>query len=141
MNTKPKVLVLCTGNSMRSQLAEGLLRHDLGEKIEVFSAGTHPCDVHPNTIEALAEIGVDTSSHRSKNVQEFVDHDFDLVITVCDSAKRNCPALPGARAMVHKGYPDPFDLAPGENLQVVFAHLRDRMREELAEIVRQKLSL
>lgn len=141
MNEKPVVLVLCTGNSMRSQMAEGLLRHDLGHLIEVHSAGTHPSYVHPNSIEALAEIGIDISMHRSKSVREFLDREIDLVITVCDSASENCPFLPGARLTVHQPYSDPFHMMPGDDPQEVFAALRDKMRSELAEIVRRELGL
>ncbi|RPH96824.1 arsenate reductase ArsC, partial [candidate division KSB1 bacterium] len=105
---KPKVLVICTGNSMRSQMAEGLLRADLGDRIEVFSAGTHPTHVHSMAMAALAELGIDTSGHRSKSVNEFLNQRMDLVITVCDSAREICPIFPGAKKTVHKGYPDPM---------------------------------
>lgn len=122
-------------------MAEGLLRHDLGNYIEVFSAGTHPSYVHENTIEALEEIGIDVSSHRSKSVNEFVHADIDLVITVCDDARENCPRLPGARRTVHQPYHDPYYIRPGEDPRVIFADLRDQMRKELAEIVKRELSL
>jgi len=141
MSNKPVVLVLCTGNSMRSQMAEGLLRHDLGHLVEVHSAGTHPSFVHPNSIESLAEIGIDISLHRSKHVREFLDRDVDLVITVCDSAEQNCPYLPNARLRVHKAYPDPFHMMSTQEPHELFALLRDKMRKELAEIVRRELGL
>lgn len=141
MNKKPKVLILCTGNSMRSQMAEGLLRHDLGNMIEVFSAGTHPSYVHHNTIQALAEIGIDISSHRSKSVNEFIDLDIDLVITVCDSAKENCPVLPGAQKTVHKPYWDPYHMTPGQDPEEIFAELRDQMRTELIPLVKDELGI
>ena len=139
--SKPKVLILCTGNSMRSQMAEGLLRHDLGHLIDVFSAGTHPSYVHPNSIQTLAEIGIDISKHRSKSVREFIDQDIDLVITVCDSARENCPVLPGARSTWHQPYPDPFHMRPGDDPVEIFAALCDQMRAELVVIVRDQLGL
>ncbi|MCB1059655.1 MAG: arsenate reductase ArsC [Calditrichaeota bacterium] len=140
-NHKPKVLVLCTGNSMRSQMAEGLLQNFLGDQVDVYSAGTHPSYVHPNTIKALAEIGIDISHHKSKSVNQFVGQDIDLVITVCDSAKVNCPVLPGARKTIHHPYDDPYDLGPSEDLDTVFAVLREKMRSELIPLVRKELAL
>jgi arsenate reductase (thioredoxin) len=141
MTQKPRVLVVCTGNSMRSQLAEGLLRADLGDKIEVFSAGTHPSSVHPLTIQALAAVGIDASKHRSKSVREFNGQSFDLVITVCDSAREACPLFPGARETIHRGYPDPVNIRPLANPTEVFAELRDRMRVELRDLVIKELDL
>lgn len=141
MSDKPTVLVLCTGNSMRSQMAEGLLRHDLGHLIEVHSAGTHPSYVHPNTIDALAEIGIDISHHRSKSVREFIDLAVDLVITVCDSAEQTCPYLPNARLRVHQPYRDPYHMMSSEEPRELFAALRDKMRSELVELVRRELGL
>ena len=93
---KRKVLILCTGNSARSQMAEGLLRHEAGDRFEVFSAGTKPTHVRPEAIEAMAEIGIDISTHRSKSVEEFVGQDLDYVITVCSNATETCPVFPGA---------------------------------------------
>ena len=87
MSEKKRVLVLCTGNSARSQMAEGILRHIAGDRFEVQSAGVSPTNVRPEAIEAMREIGVDISSHRSKSVDEFVDQTFDYIITVCDNAK------------------------------------------------------
>ena len=89
-----RVLILCTGNSARSQMAEGLLRHDGGPGYEVFSAGTHPSHVRPEAIEVMREAGIDISGHRSKSVEEFAGQHFDYVITVCDNAKESCPVFP-----------------------------------------------
>lgn len=138
---KPIVLVICTGNSMRSQLAEGLLRADLGDRIEVCSAGTHPSFVHPLTIQALHAVGIDTSQLRSKSVQEFIERDIDLAITVCDSAQVNCPVFPYAKKILHKGYPDPVRISPGAKPEDVFADLRDQMRVELRALVVKELKL
>ena len=90
---KRSVLILCTGNSARSQMAEGLLRRDGGLRFEVESAGTHPSSVRPEAVEVLREVGIDISGHRSKSVDEFEGREFDCVITVCDNAKENCPSF------------------------------------------------
>ena len=107
--SKRKVLILCTGNSARSQMAEGLLRHEAGDRFEVFSAGTRPTHVRPEAIEAMAEIGIDISSHRSKSVDEFVGQDLDYVITVCSNAKETCPVFPGATKRLHWPFDDPAE--------------------------------
>jgi arsenate reductase len=91
MPEKRRVLILCTGNSARSQMAEGLLRHDGGDRFEVESAGVNPSRVRPEAIEAMREIGIDISGHRSKSAEEFVGQDFDYIITACDNAKETCP--------------------------------------------------
>lgn len=97
MNEKKKMLILCTGNSARSQMAEGLLRHLAGEKFEVMSAGVAPNVVKPEAVEAIREIGIDISNHRSKSADEFARQNFDFIITVCDNAKENCPFSPDKR--------------------------------------------
>jgi arsenate reductase len=140
-NHKPKVLIICTGNSMRSQMAEGLLHYDLGDQIEVFSAGTHPSYVHPNTIKALAEVGIDISHQKSKSVAQFIDAKINLVITVCDSARMNCPVFPWADKLIHQPYWDPYDMNPGDDPDVIFAELRDKMRSELIPLVKRELEL
>ena len=102
-----RVLILCTGNSCRSQMAEGVLRHYGKGKYEVFSAGTHPSSVHPIAIRLMEEIGIDISRHRSKSVEEFLGQKFDIVITVCDNAQAGCPAFPGGGRQIHWPFPDP----------------------------------
>ena len=102
-----RVLILCTGNSCRSQMAEGVLRHYGKGKYEVFSAGTHPSSVHPAAIRLMKEIGIDISRHRSKSVEEFLGQKFDVVITVCDNAQAACPAFPGAGRQIHWPFPNP----------------------------------
>src|SRR3984885_9213068 len=101
MNDKKRVLILCTGNSARSQMAEGLLRHDAGERFEVFSAGTKPSSVRPEAVAAMRELGIDISSHRSKSVDEFDSQPFDYVLTVCDNSKESCPLFPGSTLVTH----------------------------------------
>ncbi|MDE1920045.1 MAG: arsenate reductase ArsC [Candidatus Omnitrophica bacterium] len=104
---KKKVLILCTGNSCRSQMAEGVLRHYKREEFEVFSAGTKPSAVDPMAIRVMKEIGIDISGHRSKHVDEFKGRRMDYVFTVCDNAKESCPVFPGATRVLHWPFPDP----------------------------------
>jgi arsenate reductase len=104
---KKRVLILCTGNSCRSQMAEGILRHYGSNRFEVFSAGTKPSSVNPVAIQVMKEIGVDISGHRSKSVDEFKGQSFDYVITVCNNAKEACPFFPGYAKRLHWEFPDP----------------------------------
>ena len=104
---KKSVLILCTGNSCRSQMAEGILRHYQGREFEVFSAGTKPSHVNPTAIKVMKEIGIDISGHHSKHVDELKGLHMDYVITVCDHAKESCPIFPGAVKVMHWPFPDP----------------------------------
>ncbi len=104
---KKKVLILCTGNSCRSQMGEGIARHLHGDQFEIMSAGTHPSFVHPIAIEAMKEIGIDISGHRSKSVNEFLEQPIDYVITVCGNADQRCPTFPGKSTRVHWAFEDP----------------------------------
>ena len=137
--TKPRVLVLCTGNSCRSQMAEGWLRHDLGDRLEVHSGGTRPSSVHPRAIEVMAEAGVDLASHFSKSVDSLKALPFDLVITVCDSAREACPFLPGAKKTVHHSFEDPVHAGTGDEALPVFRRVRDEIRKVLVPLVRTEL--
>ena len=110
MSDKKRVLVLCTGNSARSQMAEGLLRHDAGERFEVKSAGTKASFVRPEAIAVMRELGIDISGHRSKNVEEFDGQPFDYVITVCDNARETCPVFFGKATNLHRSFEDPAAL-------------------------------
>lgn len=140
MTGKKRVLILCTGNSCRSQMAEGWVRHDLGQQVEVFSAGTHPWIVHPVAREVMAEAGVDLSGHSSKSVHQFAEDEFDLVITVCDSAREACPVLPRARKQVHEGIEDPVGLGlGGEEEREAFRRTRDEIRERIVALVRREI--
>src|SRR6185312_13012373 len=107
MSERKRVLILCTGNSARSQMAEGLLRHLAGDRFEVASAGVSPTRVRPEAIEAMREAGIDISSHRSKSVDEFAGREFDYVITVCDNANEQCPVFPGKTKRIHWSFEDP----------------------------------
>jgi arsenate reductase (thioredoxin) len=129
MAGKKRVLILCTGNSARSQMAEGLLRHDAGDRFEVQSAGTRPSQVRAEAIAAMGELGIDISGHRSKSVEEFAGERFDYVLTVCDNAKESCPIFAGGVA-IHHGFDDPAAVrgSEGERL-AVFRRVRDEIRE------------
>jgi arsenate reductase len=130
---KSKVLFLCTGNSCRSQMAEGLVNHFLGEKWEAFSAGTKPSGyVHPMAVQAMAELGIDISAQRSKSTDEYRDVAFDRVITVCDHAAQNCPAWLGEGIVKHIGFPDPADAeGSDEERLAVFRQVRYGLRERV----------
>ena len=127
---KIRILFLCTGNSCRSQMAEGLVNHQRGDEWHAVSAGTHPTGyVHPVAIAALKEIGVDISAARSKSADGFRDVPFDLVVTVCDDAAENCPLWLGQGKRAHLGFPDPAK-ASGDDEQVMaeFRAVRDAIR-------------
>jgi arsenate reductase len=129
---KKRVLILCTGNSARSQMAEGLLRHDAGNRFEVESAGTRPGHVRPEAIAVMKELGIDIAGHRSKHVQAFEDQSFDYVLTVCDNAKESCPAFPGHLNRIHKGFEDPAALQGTEDERLsLFRRVRDEIRDYL----------
>jgi arsenate reductase len=129
---KQRVLILCTGNSARSQMAEGLLRHDAGDRFEVFSAGVKPSKVRPEAVAVMRELGVDLSGHRSKHVDEFADQEFDYVLTVCDNARESCPVFPGATRMIHKSFVDPASAIGSEAEKLIlFREVRDQIREYL----------
>jgi arsenate reductase (thioredoxin) len=126
--TQPmRVLFLCTHNSSRSQMAEGLLRAKGGSAHEVFSAGTQPRVVHPLAIKVMREIGIDISGHRAKSMEEFQSlPPMDLVVTVCDEAAEACPYFPNARRQVHWSFPDPSRVEGSEKERLaVFRHIRD----------------
>ncbi|MGA3127430.1 MAG: arsenate reductase ArsC [Candidatus Korobacteraceae bacterium] len=139
MGDKKRVLILCTGNSARSQMAEGLLRHDAGERFEVESAGTKPSAVRPEAIAAMRELGVDISGHRSKSVEEFAGLKFDCVITVCDSARESCPVFFGSAKRLHKSFEDPAAVQGSEEERLAaFRRVRDQLRVYLAEFARKQ---
>jgi arsenate reductase (thioredoxin) len=141
MSDEQRVLILCTGNSARSQMAEGLLRHDVGERFEVESAGTKPSSVRPEAIEAMRELGIDISGHRSKSVEEFEGQHFDYVITVCDNAKESCPVFLGAAKRLHHSFEDPAALFGSEDERLaLFRRVRDELREYLSGFAKQETS-
>jgi arsenate reductase len=127
-SAKQRVLILCTGNSARSQMAEGLLRALAGERVEVFSAGSKPSQVNPYAIRAMARHGIDISGQRSKHLSEYLDQPFDFVITVCDQAAETCPIFPGKAQRIHWSFPDPA-AAQGSEAEILAAF--ERVRDEL----------
>lgn len=131
-----KVLFLCTGNSCRSQMAEGFLRHLAGDHYEVFSAGVKPTQVNPMAIKVMDEIGIDISSQRSKSVIEFLNHKFDFVITVCDNAQRTCPIFPGQYEKNHWNLEDPAEFNGSEQEKLdFFRKIRDEIREKIGKFL------
>ena len=132
MNNKKEILILCTGNSARSQMAEGLLKHITQNECDVYSAGIKPSVVRSEAIKVLAEIGIDISEHRSKSVNEFDDADIDYVLTVCDSAKENCPYFPARTKLIHQPFADPAEITGEEETQLVaFRTARDEIKNYL----------
>ena len=129
---KKRVLILCTGNSARSQMAEGLLQHAAGERFEVQSAGTRPGSVRSEAIDVMKELGIDISGHRSKHVNEFEGQSFDYVLTVCDNARESCPLFPGETKRLHKDFEDPAALQGTEEERLaLFRRVRDGIRDYL----------
>ena len=132
--TKPGILILCTGNSARSQMAEGLMRHAVGERCEVASAGTRPSLVRPEAIAVMREIGIDISGHRSKSVDEFTGREFNYVITVCDKATAACPVFPGKTVRLHWPFEDPAGVEGSEEeRRAAFRKVRDDIRDRIQE--------
>jgi arsenate reductase (thioredoxin) len=132
MSDKKRVLILCTGNSARSQMAEGLLRELGGARFEVESAGTRPTGVRLEAIEAMREVGVDIRLQRSKSVDEFAGVGFDYIITVCDNARENCPVFPGKSARVHWSFDDPAAVeGDWDERLAVFRRVRDEIGARL----------
>ncbi|MDP1948323.1 MAG: arsenate reductase ArsC [Nitrospirota bacterium] len=130
---KERVLFLCTGNSARSQMAEGWLRHLAGDRFEVFSAGTHPVGLNSGSVKAMAEVGIDISQHRSKSATEFTALPIDYVITVCDRAKETCPRWSGAVRLIPWSFDDPAALSDEAERRQVFR----RVRDEIASAIRE----
>jgi arsenate reductase len=127
---KKRVLFLCTGNSARSQMAEGLLRHMAGDRFEVYSAGTRPKGLHPRSVEAMKDVGIDISHHLSKDIDEYEGERFNYVITLCDRAKKECPVFPGATP-IHWSFDDPSE-ATADNEVRTFRRVRDEIRQRLS---------
>ena len=131
---KPRVLFLCTGNSARSQMAEGLLRLLAGDRYEAESAGTDPAGLNPMTVTTMEEIGAEVRHHRSKHVEEFVGQSFTYVITVCDRAKESCPVFPSAFKTLHWSFDDPAAMPPQNRLEA-FRQVRDEIKERLGQFL------
>jgi len=135
-----KILVLCTGNSCRSQIAEGYLRHFAGNKAEVYSAGIETHGVNPKAIATMKEDGIDISRHTSNNVDEYGNIDFDFVITVCDNARENCPYFPTKAKTFHYNFPDPAKAKGSEEeIKQEFARVRDMIKTYCRDFVKENL--
>lgn len=133
---KTRVLILCTGNSARSQMAEGLLRHMAGDRLEVHSAGTRPGSVRPEAIAVLAELGIDIRGHWSKHVDDFAGQHFDYVITVCDHAQESCPVFAAGTRRIHWSFEDPAGATGSEPHRLAeFRRIRDQISRRLTEFV------
>jgi len=129
-----KVLFLCTHNSCRSQMAEGIVNHFLGDRLQAFSAGTEAAFVHPRAIAVMAEIGIDISRHRSKSLGEFERETFDYVITLCGNANERCPLFFGGVERIHIGFDDPASVTGSdEEIMAEFRRVRDEIRHKLLE--------
>lgn len=131
-----RVLVICTGNRARSQMAHGWFRHLGGERVSVDSAGTEPKGVHPLALRVMAEVGIDISGHTSDHVEQYVGNDYDLVLTVCDMAKERCPVFPGAKRTMHQAFEDPdYPEMTEEELADVFRRIRDEIGDFCRELL------
>jgi arsenate reductase len=138
MGIKRRVLFLCTGNSCRSQMAEGWLRALGGDRYDAFSAGTHPVGLNPGAVDVMREAGIDISSQQSTHLSIYIAQSFDAVITVCDRAKESCPRFPGGSTMLHWSFDDPAQaMGPPESRRQVFQRVRDEIRAKIEEFMRQ----
>lgn len=136
MNEPKRILVLCTGNRCRSQMAEGWLRYFAGDRAEVCSAGTVPKGLHPQAVEVMAEAGVDISGQTSDHVDQYLHQHFDLVVTVCDHAKEACPVFPHAATLLHHAFDDPDESGLSRDDQdALFRRVRDEVRDWASGLV------
>ncbi|HMV80093.1 MAG TPA: arsenate reductase ArsC [Leptospiraceae bacterium] len=134
------ILVLCTGNSCRSQMAEGWLRHFAGEKAKVWSAGIETHGVNPKAVLYMKEAGIDISGHTSNNVSEYMNINFDFIITVCDHAKENCPYIPSKAERFHHNFFDPSKVkGTEEEIAVAFRRTRDEIRDYCSKFIEEKV--
>ncbi len=134
------ILVLCTGNSCRSQMAEGYLQYFAGDKAAVFSAGIETHGVNPRAIETMKEDGIDISNHTSNHINEYLNNNFDVVITVCDNAKENCPFFPSTAKKFHQNFPDPAQTTgTEEEIKEQFRQVRNDIKEYCRRFVADNL--
>ncbi len=133
-----RILVICTGNRARSQMVQGWLRHLGGSGVAVESAGTEPKGVHPIAIRVMEEVGVDLSAHTSDSVEIYIEQPFDLVITVCDAAREQCPVFPGAKRVLHRSFEDPDypEMSESESTEV-FRRIRDDIAKFCGELIEE----
>ena len=139
MPDKKKVLFLCTGNSCRSQIAEGFLRHLASEDFEAFSAGTKPSRLNPLAVKVMEEKGVDISGQYSQSIDEFLNESLDYIITVCDHAKETCPVIPGTAERIHWSFRDPADAKGSEEEKMtVFREIRDSIEKNIENFIKKQ---
>jgi len=137
MSDKLQVLILCTANSARSQMGEGLLREIAGDTMDVYSAGSAPSTVNPFAIKAMDARGIDITGHTSDSLQIYLDKEFDYVITVCDNAAESCPIFPGPAERIHWGFPDPAGVeGDDDDILKSFINVRDGLEEKFNEWVK-----
>lgn len=138
MNERKRVLILCTGNSARSQMAEGLLRQMAGDRFAVESAGVSPTQVRPEAVAVMSELGIDISSHRSKSVDQFRSRSFHYVITVCDNANEQCPVFPAETTRLHWSFDDPAAVQGDEPKRLAaFRRVRDEIKQRLIDFTEE----
>ena len=131
---RKKVLFICTHNSTRSHMAEGLLNTLYGSRYEVWSAGTDPTEVNPLAVKVMVEVGIDISAHQSNSVEDFLDQEWDYVVTVCDRANETCPFFPGGKEKIHRGFEDPAAVnGSDEEKMVAFRRVRDEIKRWIEE--------
>ena len=138
VDKKRKIIFICTGNACRSQIAEGLLRNLASDQFSVFSAGSHPSQVHPMSVAVMEEVGIDISHHTSDPISDYVDHGIDVVITVCDNAKQACPVFPGNAEHIHWSIEDPFK---GWNFDPLDLDTFRKVREEINSKIKDFLQV
>jgi arsenate reductase len=142
MTERPRALILCTGNSARSQMAEGLLRDMTGNRVEVASAGVAPTRVRPEAVAVMKEIDIDISNFRSKSIDEFLTQPFDYVITVCDNANQQCPMFAGASRRIHWSIEDPAAVVGDDEIRLeAFRQARNELRERLQRFIEDEVRL
>jgi len=141
MPDRLKILILCTGNSARSQMAEGLLRHLARARVDVASAGVAPTQVRPEAIAAMKEIGIDISTHRSKSIDVFTGQQFDYVITVCENANQHCPVFAGTNRRIHWSIDDPAAVAGTDDIRLkAFRDARIELRKRLNQFIKDEIT-
>jgi arsenate reductase len=142
MTERPRALILCTGNSARSQMAEGLLRDMTGNRVEVASAGVAPTRVRPEAVAVMKEIDIDISNFRSKSIDEFLTQPFDYVITVCDNANQQCPMFAGASRRIHWSIEDPAAVVGDDEIRLeAFRQARNELRDRLEKFIEDEVRL
>jgi len=136
-----KVLFLCTGNTCRSQMAEGLINHDFTGQVQAFSAGTNPGQLNPRAVEVMAELGIDISHQQPEPLEKYLGMDFDYVITLCGDAQANCPIFPGAKQQLHMGFEDPPKATGSEKeIHAIYRRVRDEIRQRVGDFLKSELA-